>query len=98
MPQSCFCATPAGVDGMHALAGIISDAMRVVSITSGQATIVYDAVAVATILVTLGWTSADADALAIQHPDLPAVIIDATVEAMAEVEATRGPPSDERLG
>lgn len=76
------------------LADIINDAMRVVSIVSGQATIVYDAVAVATILASLGWTSADADVLAVQHPCLPAVIIDATVEAMAEAEATRGPPSD----
>lgn len=76
------------------LADIISDAMRVVSIISGRVVIVYDAVTVATILASLGWTPADADALAVQHPDLPAVIIDATVEAMAEAEATRGPPSD----
>ena len=80
------------------LADIISDAMHVVSIASGQAIIVYDAYTVATILASLGWTAADADALAVQHPDLPTVIIDATVEAMAEAEATRGPPSDdERL-
>lgn len=61
--------------------------------TRTLADIISDAMAVAMILASLGWTSADADALAGQHPDLPAIIIDATIEALAEAEATRGPPN-----
>lgn len=91
MTRFCFCAVPAKVGGLRPPAAAISDVISVVS-TATAAAFVVAAMAVP------ARAPADAEAYQLQHPDLPAVIIDATTEAvaMAEAGATRGPPRDDK--
>lgn len=70
--------------------GNIMDALRIVRMDGYQAVTIFDAMAVAVMLASLGWTGQDVDAYAIQHPDVPAWMVALTFDALADLEGRDG--------
>ena len=74
--------------------GNIMDALRIVRMDGYQAVTTYDAMAVAVMLASLGWTSLDVDAYTVQHTDVPAWLVALVFDALADLEGRDGGLSD----
>lgn len=79
----------------RSMADYFNAATQVVGIVGYQVTAVFDSLAVAMVLASLGWTAQDAEAFADRHPDLPAYQVNAVFGALADADveaSTRAPP------